>query len=465
MNRRPQANGDDAIPMPRGRRAIPSVEKVLQALGEMGAARPVAVAIVRRELAALRREPSVPEFGTVLLRIRSALNDQTLARIQPVINGTGIILHTNLGRAPLSDKAIEAMSEAGRGYSNVEFDLVKGERGSRAPVLEQNLALLCEAEAAAVVNNCAAALVLVLRQFTREKRQVLISRGELVQIGGGFRIPDILEASGAELREVGTTNQTSLEDYARAISPQTGLILKVHRSNFTMSGFVSSASTAALAALAREENVPLVEDLGSGALIATEQLISVPHEPTPAEVLRQGADLTTFSGDKLLGGPQAGIIAGRADYIGALKRNPIFRALRCDKLILCALETTIESYLNGTAAREIPTLALLQVSCDTLCERAEAIQAMTRELPLDVRVTSAQSQVGGGTLPGAQVESVCLELLPHALTLHELSLRLRRHKPSIIGCLSSGSYHIDLRTVFPRQDEQLVAAIRAAFND
>src|SRR6185503_4236078 len=309
-------------------RSLPAVEKVLQALGAVDVPRPAVVGIVRRELSGIRSEKQVPNFEAVLARIRSSLDALRRSRILPVINGTGVLVHTNLGRSPLGPAVVETLRAIAANYNNLEFDLTGGERGSRAAYLEHNLALLCGAEAATVVNNCAAALVLTLRHFTAgERKEVVISRGELVQIGGGFRIPDILEASGARLREVGTTNKTALNDYARGIGKQTALILKVHRSNFFMGGFVESPSTEEIAALARRKRLPFVEDLGSGAVIATEKLAAIEHEPTPAEVLKRGVDLVCFSGDKLLGGPQAGIIAGRARLIAVLKREPFFRAL------------------------------------------------------------------------------------------------------------------------------------------
>ena len=332
-------------------RAIPSVEKVLQALGDTPLPRPIVVDVVRRELAALRsRKTTIPEPAVVLDRVRARLGDVGHSRIQPVINGTGILIHTNFGRAPLAPAAIASVSAIGSNYSNLEYDLTGGARGGRAAYLEHGLAVLCGAEAATVVNNNAAALVLILRHLCRaERNDVVISRGELVQIGGGFRIPEVLESSGARLREVGTTNQTSLSDYARAITRQTALVLKVHRSNFFMDGFVESPLAEDIAALARRKRVPFVEDLGSGAMVDTGTVEGIEHEPTPAEVLRRGVDLVCFSGDKILGGPQAGIIAGSRKLVAGLKREPLFRALRCDKLILAALEATVDVYLRGTA--------------------------------------------------------------------------------------------------------------------
>src|SRR2546425_4554183 len=282
-------------------RSLPAVEKVLQSLGEVDVPRPTVVGVVRRELAGLRSEKQVPDFDAVLARIRFSLDGLRRSRILPVINGTGVIVHTNLGRSPLGPAVVETLQAIAANYNNLEFDLTGGARGGRAAYLEHNLALLCGAQAATVVNNCAAALVLMVCHFTSgDRKEVIISRGELVQIGGGFRIPEILEASGARLREVGATNKTSMEDYRRAIGKQTALILKVHRSNFFMGGFVESPATEEIAALAKKKRVRFVEDLGSGAMVETETLATIEHEPTPGEVLKRGVDLVCFSGDKLL---------------------------------------------------------------------------------------------------------------------------------------------------------------------
>ena len=324
-------------------RAIPSVDKVLQALGDAGLPRPIVLDIVRRELQALRAEKMIPDLEAVVARIGAGVRDVRTSRIQPVINGTGILVHTNFGRAPLGADVIAAVSRIASNYSNLEYNLTGGARGGRAAYLEHGLAVLCGAEAATVVNNNAAALVLMLRHFCKGAvDEVVISRGELIQIGGGFRIPDVLESSGAKLREVGTTNQTSLKDYARAITPQTALILKVHRSNFFMDGFVKSPLTEDIAALVKKRRLVFVEDLGSGAMFETGSLPGLEHEPTPVEVLSHGVDLVCFSGDKLLGGPQAGIIAGTTATVSVVGAHPLMRALRVDKLTYAALEATLE---------------------------------------------------------------------------------------------------------------------------
>ena len=444
-------------------RAIPSVEKLLQSLGDTGLPRPAVIAIVRRELATLRKKSDVPEFDAVLAGLRARLAGFRHSRLQPLSNGTGIIVHTNLGRSPLGSAVQETLRDLAANYNNLEFDLGSGERGSRAGYLEHNLALLCGAEAATVVNNCAAALVLVLRHFAVPPRhEVIISRGELVQIGGGFRVPDILEASGAKLREIGTTNRTSIADYAKAIGRETALILKVHRSNFFMGGFVASPATGELSALARRKRVPFVEDLGSGAMMATESLAALEHEPTPAEALQRGVDLVCCSGDKLLGGPQAGLIAGKAKLVAALKRDPFFRVLRCDKLILGALQTTVDLYLRNGAKEAIPTLAMLGLSNDELRERARKLIAILAGGPLTIRIGEGKAQVGGGTLPRSALLSVTLDVQPHGMSLAEFAGRLRAGTPPVVGYISGGAFKIDLRTVFPGQDEELARALRGA---
>jgi L-seryl-tRNA(Ser) seleniumtransferase len=447
-------------------RAIPAVEKVLQALGDAGLPRPMVVEVVRRELAALRKAKSVPEFDAVLDVMRAALLDLRSSRIRPLINGTGILIHTNFGRAPLGSHVIEALTSVGANYNNLEYGLSGGKRGGRAAYLEQSLAVLCGAEAATVVNNNAAALVLILRHFCAgagAKNEVIISRGELVQIGGGFRIPDILETSGARLREVGATNKTTLRDYSRAIGRQTAMILKVHRSNFFMEGFVESPAPEEIGALARSKKVPFVEDLGSGAMIATETYAGLEHEPTPAEVIRRGVDLVCFSGDKLLGGPQAGIVAGKAKLVEALKRDPFFRALRCDKLILSAMQATADAYMNGNP--ELPVLEMLRATGNELRERAEKIRVALEHLPLHVTVGTGLGQIGGGTLPRSAVKSITLDLIHRALPPQQLAARLRAQPLPVIGYVVKGAVKIDLRTIFPRQDADLTAAIRAACDE
>jgi L-seryl-tRNA(Ser) seleniumtransferase len=477
--------------MRSGLRGIPSVDKLAQALGDTGLPHPTVVATIRRELAALRKHGTIPAFEDILSHLRSALAIVRSSRIQPVINGTGILVHTNFGRAPLGQAVMEAVSRIALQYNNLEYGLSEGGRGKRAGYLEQNLALLCGAETATVVNNNASALVLILRHFCNaeapgatthkshrnqlRRNQVVISRGDLIQIGGGFRIPEILEASGAKLREVGTTNKTSLSDFARAITRETAMILKVHRSNFFMDGFVDSPSTEDISKLARSKRVPFIEDLGSGAMIQTESIPGLEHEPTPAEVLRGGVDLVCFSGDKLFGGPQSGIIAGKAKLVAALKCEPLFRALRCDKLILAALEATVDIYLrnssglpntskphNAPSNYEIPLLTMLHTSNDELQARAVKIIAALLGLPLTAAIGRGRAQIGGGALPRSIVQSTTLEITHNKFKPQELAARLRSHTPPIVGYIERGQLKLDLRTVFAGQDAEIVAALRAA---
>jgi L-seryl-tRNA(Ser) seleniumtransferase len=441
-------------------RAIPSVDRILQSLGETGLPAPVVVHAVRRHLQSLRSQKSIPGADAIVADIRSELDRLRASRIMPVINATGVLIHTNLGRAPLAADAIRALTEVAANYSTLEYSLTDGTRGSRGAYLEHALAILCGADAATVVNNNAAALVLILEYFCRtEASEVIISRGELLQIGGGFRIPEILEARGARLREVGTTNQTSVSDYAKAITRHTALILKVHRSNFFMDGFVDSPSTEDLAALARKKRVPFVEDLGSGAIVPTETVDGVEHEPTPADVLKRGVDLVCFSGDKLFGGPQAGIIVGRKKMIDALKREPLFRAMRCDKLVLSALESTSDAYLRGET--RIPVLEMMHVSNDELRRRAGCIVAALEGRPLRLQVGDGRAQIGGGTLPRSALSSVTLEVSHPKIGAQALAARLRSQPEPVIAFVGRGTLKLDLRTVFPHQDAAVIRALLA----
>jgi L-seryl-tRNA(Ser) seleniumtransferase len=452
------------------RRQIPAVSKVLDALGPSDLPRPFVVEIVRRKLSQIRASSAISELEAIVARVRRSLDEFRNSKLQPVINGTGIVIHTNFGRAPLSSQAMDELHEIGAAYSNLEYDLSKGERGSRGTYVETALALLCGAEAVTVVNNCAAALVLIVHHFTRKtaaaqpsaEPEIVISRGELVQIGGGFRISEIVAAAtGAKLREVGATNRTTLEDYAHAIGPKTAMILKVHRSNFFMSGFVESPSSNEIAALAKKNRVPFIEDLGSGAIIATESLGVAEHEPTPCDVLRAGANLVCFSGDKLFGGPQAGIIAGKKRFVTALKREPLFRALRCDKLCLAALQTTVDLHLNQKIG-EIPALTLLQTSDDALRARAATIASSLADLPMEITIGRGRAKTGGGTLPKSNVPSVTINFLPEHSSLAEFAANLRGSRPPVIGYIADNRFKLDLRTIFPQQDDKIISAARAA---
>jgi L-seryl-tRNA(Ser) seleniumtransferase len=443
------------------RRKIPAVNRVLDALGDYDLPRPLIVDLVRRQLSRVRAKASTPDFKSIVDLVRGAIEQLRASRLQPVINGTGIVIHTNFGRAPLAPEAIRTLREIGPAYSNLEYDLVTGERGHRATYIENALAVLCDAESATSVNNCAAALVLIVQHFTRTKLEIIISRGEMIQIGGGFRIGEIIEAAGAKLREIGATNKTTLDDYEGAIGPNTALILKVHRSNFFMSGFVESPASRHIVALARKKRIPFVEDLGSGAIVATEQFGLAEHEPTPAEALKLGADLVCFSGDKLFGGPQAGIIAGKKRLVSALKREPLFRALRCDKLAFAALQATVDLHLNQSIPK-IPALALLAISNDELRIRAEAIAARLQELPVQIAIGRGTVKAGGGTLPKSGMPSVTIDILPGNCSIAEFAARLRVSTPPVIGYITNELFKLDLRTIFPEQDGIVVDAIRTA---
>jgi len=446
----------------RARRQIPAVNRILDAVGHCDLPRPVIVDLVRRKLSEIRAARSVPKFESIMALVRRSLDELRASKLQPIINGTGIVIHTNFGRAPLPRDAICPLDGIGSGYSNLEYDLAAGERGRRGSYVETALGLLCEAEAATVVNNCAAALVLIVRHFTRTKTDVVISGGELVQIGGGFRIGEIIEATGAKLREVGATNKTTVNDYARAIGPNTAMILKVHRSNFFMSGFVESPSPEEISALAQKKRIPFIEDLGSGAVVATEELGIAEHEPTPAEALKSSVDLVCFSGDKLFGGPQAGIIAGKERLIAALKREPLFRALRCDKLSLAALQATVDLHLNQRTG-EIPTLALLQISEDELRARAAAIcdQLAKRCSKLQIASGRGTAKTGGGTLPKSNLPSVTIDIVTKNSLLADFASTLRAWNPPVIGYIAGDRFKLDLRTIFPHQDGVIIQAISA----
>ena len=432
-------------------RAIPGVDTLLKAVVDCPLPRPLVVATLRAELASLRKSKSIPEHDEIVFGLRLRLEDLALSRLQPVINGTGVVVHTNLGRAPIAPPH-------NAGYTNLEIDLATGRRGKRAAYVEQCLAELCGAEAAMVTNNCAAALVLILRHLTATKKEVVISRGELVQIGGGFRIPEVLETSDAVLREIGTTNRTTLADYAKAIGKNTGLLLKVHRSNFFMGGFVATPDRRELAALAHKKRITFVEDLGSGVLTDTEEWADGHHETTPREVLKAGADLVCFSGDKLLGGPQAGIIAGKVRHIAALKKHPFFRALRCDKLILTALQHAAETYLHGED-HTLPLNQSLRADPKQLKRRANKLAKALAKLPVTVAVAKGESQVGGGALPQANLPSITLDLVPDNLSLKDFATRLRRASTPVIGVISNQRFRLDLRTIFPEQEKQLLQSI------
>ena len=384
--------------------------------------------------------------------------------LRPVINATGVILHTNLGRAPLAAIALEHAAEVARGYSNLEFDLETGERGKRDLHADRLLSRLLAGSgrelSSLVVNNNAAAVLLALNSLA-EGGEVIVSRGELVEIGGSFRIPDVMAKSGAVLREVGTTNRTRIADYEQAIGERTRLLLRVHRSNFKIVGFTEQPSLEELTALGRKHNLPVMEDLGSGELFDLRQ-VKVHGEPMITDSLRAGVDVITYSGDKLLGGPQAGVISGRPELVAKLRGNPLFRALRVDKLFYAALEATLLAYLREDYDA-IPALRMMRVGEDELQHRAEHIARHLRisSPHLEIEVVPAQSVLGGGAAPGSTLPSRALAVRAAGMSADALLERLRRWQTPIIARVEEDRVLLDLRTVFPEQDESIVAALES----
>jgi len=445
------------------RRDLPSVDHLLREPGIAalldGAPRTVVVAAVRDALeAARRRRAGAPDDWTEEVRERLAL--RTGRSLRPVLNATGVVLHTNLGRAPLAHAALEALAAAGGGYSTLEFDLHAGVRGSRADHCRALLAELTGADDGVAVNNAAGALVLALNAVAAG-REVLISRGELIEIGGSFRIPDILEKSGARLREVGTTNRTHLDDYRRALSPESGAILTVHRSNFEQRGFVTTPAPADIGALAREAGVPWLYDVGSGLLLDLAPW-GLAGEPRVPDAVAAGADLVIFSGDKLLGGPQAGCIVGLADRVGACRSNPLARALRADKLTLAALEATLALYRDpATAVSAIPVLAMLTASATDLAARAERLAGHC-PAELTPALRAGRSAVGGGAFPSAELPTTLVALDPGALGPDGLALRLRLGEPAVVARVGEGRVLLDPRTLPLAAYEDVGAALRRA---
>jgi len=453
--------------------ALPSVEKLAAAIApEVTLPRPLVNLFVRREIDRFRQLLLADEEHSredIEVSTRKGLREFANSRLQPVINATGVLIHTNLGRSPLGPRAAKALEKIGTGYSNLEFDLPSGARGKRAGYLETALACLLETEAATAVNNCAAALVLTLRTLVEEgKNEVIVSRSELVEIGGGFRIPEILETSGAKLVEVGATNKTHLHDYEKAITPQTALILKVHRSNFYIDGFIGEPDIPDIAKLAHDNGIPLVEDLGSGAMMDTDKLAPIEHEPTPQECLKRGIDLVVFSGDKLLGGPQSGIIGGRADMVAKIKKEPFFRAVRCDKLILTTLQESIDQYLETKAdpsQSDVPVLAFLQTELDALKQRAEKIIAGLSVENADISIEETTARPGGGTMPRSEFPSIAIKIVPENQSVPKLARKLRVGDNAIVGYTTDDALLLDLRTVFPETDELVSEALADALRD
>ena len=394
--------------------------------------------------------------------VRRHLEVQDRTRLQRVLNATGIVIHTNMGRAPLAEIAVEAVCEVARGYSNLEIDLETGKRGGRGGQAAPLLCKLTGAEAAVVVNNNAAAVLLALSAVA-QGGEVIISRGELVEIGGAFRVPDVIRQSGAKLVEVGTTNKTRLSDYADAITPETKMLLKVHASNYRIVGFHSEVSASELAALGRERGLPVMEDLGSGALIDLTRW-GLPHEPTVAETVRAGIDVVAFSGDKLLGGPQCGLLIGKEDALSRMARHPLFRALRADKMTLAALEATLRLYEDGDRLREeLPVLRMLAQTPGELRRRAQRLRGALAKLPgLAVQIVDGVGYSGGGTLPEMALPSQHIRVRPAELTVERLAERLRQGRPALVGMLADNAFILDVRTLADTDLPEVAQAFRRA---
>ena len=455
-------------------RVIPSIDRLRQrpSVGDLESryGRDATLGALRAEAAALRAAlagsgSGIRDAEEAAQRIEAGAADRLRAELAPsltaVINATGVIVHTNLGRAPLAPAAIARVGEVARGYCNLEYDLAAGRRGSRAAHASALLARLTGAEGAVVVNNNAAAVLLVLAGLAAG-REVIISRGELVEIGGGFRIPDVLRQSGATLREVGTTNRTRIADYAAAIGERSAAILRVHPSNFRIEGFTERPELRDVAALGARFDIPLVEDLGSGLLAATP---GTAGEPTVRASIEAGVDACTFSGDKLIGGPQAGIVAGRRAVIDRLRSHPLMRALRVDKLTYAALEATLLEHAAGRAADTVPVARMIATPLADLEARADALRSRLAALPgLAVSVQATEAAIGGGSTPGVTLPSRAVAIEPHGEAA-ALAAALRDGRPAVVGRVADGRLVLDLRTIEPALDDALAEAVSRAVPD
>jgi L-seryl-tRNA(Ser) seleniumtransferase len=437
-------------------RQLPSVDKLLNhprmLLLTEQYGRAQVVAVIQQELAAVRANPqqyTQEDLGeNLVVRIGGILEEQAGGSLVRVINASGVILHTNLGRAPLSHSAIEAMQQAAAGYTNLEFNLESGRRGSRSIHARDLLCRITGAEDALVVNNNAAAVLLALSTLAK-RRAVVISRSQLVEIGGGFRVPDVMKQSGARLVEVGTTNRTKLKDYELALEAGAALVMRAHTSNFKLVGFTEQPELDELGDLAHRYGVPVLDDLGSGALLDT-AAYGLSHEPMVQESLWAGVDLACFSGDKLLGGPQSGILVGRAELIAKLKRHPLARAIRADKLCLAGLSATLQHYLKGDAEQEIPVWRMISADAQLLRQRADVWQQRLGQ----GEVLYAQSTVGGGSLPEEMLPTFVLALhIPH---IEQAAARLRKGSTPVIARVQDGKLLLDPRTVLLEEEDQLI---------
>ena len=455
----------------------PDVQALIQREGHSLVAESIRVVVarLRQEIGDSHLdEPSLDlALGGLSAAVEHELSQSLSYSLQPLINATGVILHTNLGRAPLSSAALDHVSATAKTYSNLEFDVSSGERGKRDIHVDRLFQkLLCDdhvgtaapgcpaerssAVSTIVVNNNAAAVLLALNSLA-EGGEVIVSRGELVEIGGSFRIPDVMSKSAATLREVGTTNRTRLADYEQAINDRTRLLLRVHRSNFEITGFTEQPGMDELVALARRRNLPLMEDLGSGALFDLRS-VGINDEPGVLDSLRAGVDIVTYSGDKLLGGPQAGLISGRADLVARMRSNSLFRALRVDKLTYAALEATLLAYVKHDHDA-VPVLRMMRLSKDGIARRAKKIVATIQSARLKLELLDGDSVIGGGAAPSAVLPTRLIALTHNDFSADELCTRLRAYSPPIISRVEEGRVLLDLRTVFPEQDANLAAAL------
>ena len=453
-------------------RLLPSVDELLQSpVGQQLLAQyshALVARAIRASLAqartAIRQGASCPSRAELLAAAQALLQQEQQPHLRSLINATGVIINTNLGRAPLSMEALQAVQRVSTGYSNLEYDLEAGERGSRHSHVSTLLRELTGAEAALVANNNAAAVLLSLSTLAMG-REVIISRGQLVEIGGGFRVPDVMRQSGCQLVEVGTTNRTRIGDYEAALSEHTSLLLTVHPSNFLITGFTESTPIGSLVELAHKHGLLVMNDLGSGCLLNSEQY-GLAHEPTPQESIAAGVDVVCFSGDKLLGGPQAGIIVGKAEVIARLARHPLMRAVRIDKMTLAALEATLRHYQRGQAETHIPVWHMISARLDHITQRATSWATRLNETRVATRVQRGESTVGGGSLPGETLPTtlLALEAAHMPLPLEEIARRLRQRNTPVIARISHDTLLLDPRTVLEEQDEELVHALIEVVN-
>ncbi|MCL5057649.1 MAG: L-seryl-tRNA(Sec) selenium transferase [Actinobacteria bacterium] len=458
-------------------RDIPKVDEVMKITSIDGLTalypRELVVEAVRGALEGIRqsilnggKEPGRLKPEELSARVAAALKRLTRPNLRRVINATGVVLHTNLGRAVLSPSAIEAVQMAASGYSNLELNLESGKRGSRYDPVEGLICRLTGAQAALVVNNNAAAVLLALSTLARG-REVIVSRGQLVEIGGSFRIPEVMEQSGAVLREVGATNKTHPDDYKKAINESTALLLHVHTSNYKIVGFTRETSVGELAEMGREAGLPVMSDLGSGSLVNMD-VLGLPPEPTVQQTIEAGADVVTFSGDKLLGGPQAGIIAGKKEILDRMKKSPMTRAVRIDKMTVAALEATLREYLDtGRMLQNIPSLRMITADEGLLKERALALKALLEDAAggrAAIEAGKGSSAVGGGAMPTAGLPGWLVSVKPLDMTVEDLSVRLREGDPAVVGRVQDDRLLLDPRTILKDEDIILAGALASAIS-